>query len=143
MAMAEVVSPVTADMMASTLESPILSSPPIEDFPTFDHTFETMTDLHHVPITNKLVGQLASRDHISRTPSPRSTHFSVPPAGNGNGHRILRSATVGYVAPEFKGKKEQMLHGEHVRARVLPALLTSHSEGQDTCQFVDPRPPHR
>ncbi|KAK0630569.1 NAD-specific glutamate dehydrogenase [Bombardia bombarda] len=27
---------------------------------------------------------------------------------NGNGHRTLRSATVGYVAPEFKGKAEQM-----------------------------------
>ncbi|KAK8031907.1 NAD-specific glutamate dehydrogenase [Apiospora arundinis] len=26
---------------------------------------------------------------------------------NGNGHRVLRSATVGYIAPEFKGKAEQ------------------------------------
>ncbi|KAK7966512.1 NAD-specific glutamate dehydrogenase [Apiospora aurea] len=34
------------------------------------------------------------------------THFSVPQT-NGNGHRVLRSATVGYIAPEFKGKAEQ------------------------------------
>ncbi|CAK7221562.1 NAD-dependent glutamate dehydrogenase [Sporothrix curviconia] len=26
----------------------------------------------------------------------------------GNGHRVLRSATVGYVAPEFKGRSQQM-----------------------------------
>ncbi|KAL1871445.1 hypothetical protein VTK73DRAFT_2053 [Phialemonium thermophilum] len=46
----------------------------------------------------------------SRHPSPQPTHFSVPylPQANGNGHRVLRSATVGYVAPEFKGKIEQM-----------------------------------
>jgi len=27
---------------------------------------------------------------------------------NSNGHRVLRSATVGYIAPEFQGKVEQM-----------------------------------
>jgi hypothetical protein len=97
-----------ADILSPTSERAIVSSP-IELFPTFDHTFhEVMTELHG-PIANKLVGQVAS-EYVSRTPSPRSTHFSVP--YNGNGHRILRSATVGYVAPEFKGKKEQMLHGE-------------------------------
>jgi len=41
--------------------------------------------------------------------SPLSAHFSVPSRnGNGNGHRVLRSATVGYIAPEFKGKAAQM-----------------------------------
>ncbi|KAJ3464069.1 hypothetical protein MRS44_008855 [Fusarium solani] len=44
----------------------------------------------------------------SRGPSPQPTHFSVPLSnGNGNGHRVLRSATVGYIAPEFTGKKAQ------------------------------------
>ena len=48
-----------------------------------------------------------------RHPSPQPTHFSVPyKNGNGNGHRVLRSATVGYIAPEFKGKKAQMLQGK-------------------------------
>ncbi|RDA94556.1 hypothetical protein CP533_2728 [Ophiocordyceps camponoti-saundersi (nom. inval.)] len=46
----------------------------------------------------------------SRGPSPQPTHFSVPLAShpNANGHRTLRSATVGYVAPAFAGKDEQM-----------------------------------
>ncbi|KAM4062312.1 glutamate/Leucine/Phenylalanine/Valine dehydrogenase [Hirsutella rhossiliensis] len=49
-------------------------------------------------------------EESSRGPSPQPTHFSVPLASNpnGNGHRTLRSATVGYVAPEFTGKVEQM-----------------------------------
>jgi hypothetical protein len=111
LAMAEVASSSPADIVSPIPERPVLSSP-IEDFPAFDHTTEeVMTDLHPSPIANKLVGQVA-REYVSRTPSPRSTHFSVPYNGNGNGHRILRSATVGYVAPEFKGKKEQMMLGE-------------------------------
>jgi hypothetical protein len=109
-AMAELASSPT-DIMSPTPDR-IVGSSPIEDFPAFEHTFEeVMTDLHHLPISNKLVGQVAN-EYVSRTPSPRSTHFSVPYNGNGNGHRILRSATVGYVAPEFKGKKDQMLLGE-------------------------------
>lgn len=45
-----------------------------------------------------------------RHPSPQPTHVSYPVMAkvNGNGHRVLRSATVGYVAPEFKGKTDQM-----------------------------------
>jgi glutamate dehydrogenase len=59
----------------------------------------------------RAVAQLqADGDESSRGPSPQPTHFSVPllSRGNSNGHRILRSATVGYVAPEFTGKVEQM-----------------------------------
>lgn len=99
-----------------------------------------MTDFHPAPIANKLVGQVAS-DYVSRTPSPRSTHFSVPYNANGNGNRILRSATVGYVAPEFKGKKEQMLAGESLLCLyyiILPPQLTPASQGKDTCQHLDP-----
>ncbi|KAI1247887.1 glutamate dehydrogenase (NADP(+)) gdh1 [Eutypa lata] len=56
---------------------------------------------------NKVLGGI--KDEPSRHPSPQPTHFSVPLMSNGqNGHRVLRSATVGYIAPEFKGRAEQM-----------------------------------
>jgi len=60
---------------------------------------------------NKLVGKL--REDISRHPSPQPSHISFPHPirSNANGHRVLRSATVGYVAPEFKGKAQQMKEG--------------------------------
>lgn len=63
----------------------------------------------------KPLAQLQSEDS-SRGPSPQPTHFSVPllPHSNSNGHRILRSATVGYIAPEFQGKEEQMKTGKLV-----------------------------
>ncbi|KAH6661231.1 NAD-specific glutamate dehydrogenase [Truncatella angustata] len=57
-------------------------------------------------VVNKLVTRVS--DEPSRHPSPQPTHFSVPQKLNGNGHRVLRSATVGYIAPEFTGKVEQM-----------------------------------
>ncbi|KAJ2971777.1 hypothetical protein NQ176_g7531 [Zarea fungicola] len=53
---------------------------------------------------NKILADLASQDS-SRLPSPQPTHVS---SHTSNGHRKLRSATVGYVAPEFAGKIEQM-----------------------------------
>lgn len=61
---------------------------------------------------NKLLGKVQNVDQPSRHPSPQPTHFSVPlgsPATNG--HRVLRSATVGYIAPEFKGRDEQIIQG--------------------------------
>jgi len=56
------------------------------------------------------------RDEVDRHPSPQPSHLSstLLSRPNGNGHRILRSATVGYVAPEFKGKSQQMKEGECV-----------------------------
>ncbi|CAG9993628.1 unnamed protein product [Clonostachys byssicola] len=42
----------------------------------------------------------------SRGASPQPSHISIPLPHNG--HKILRSATVGYIAPEFVGKLEQM-----------------------------------
>jgi glutamate dehydrogenase len=118
LATAEVASSSPADICPQ-YQSALSCPRPIEDFPAFDHTLEeVMTDLHHSPISNKLVGQVA-REYVSRTPSPRSTHSSVPNNGNGNGHRILRSAKVGYVAPEFKGKKDQMMLGECPRATIV------------------------
>lgn len=62
-----------------------------------------------------------------RHPSPQPTHFSVPvlSRANGNGHRVMRSATVGYVAPEFKGKAEQMkqVNAEINKAGWIPEKL--------------------
>lgn len=57
---------------------------------------------------NKILADLASQDS-SRLPSPQPTHVS---SHTSNGHRKLRSATVGYVAPEFAGKIEQMKTGK-------------------------------
>ncbi|RDW70262.1 putative NAD-specific glutamate dehydrogenase [Coleophoma crateriformis] len=51
-----------------------------------------------------------------RLPSAEPTHFSVPRPLNSNGHRVLRSATVGYIAPEFKGRKAQM---ESVKEKLI------------------------
>ena len=30
-----------------------------------------------------------------------------------NGHKVLRSATVGYIAPPFEGKEAQINEGEY------------------------------
>ncbi|KAI5928811.1 NAD-specific glutamate dehydrogenase-like protein [Camillea tinctor] len=61
-----------------------------------------------LPPANKLLDKIQNQE-LSRHPSPQPTHFSVP-LGNigGNGHRVLRSATVGYTSPEFEGRAEQM-----------------------------------
>jgi glutamate dehydrogenase len=63
-------------------------------------------------VANRLVEKIKG-DESGRHPSPQPTHVSYPLIGktNGNGHRVLRSGTVGYVAPEFKGKQEQMTFG--------------------------------
>ncbi|KAL2124443.1 hypothetical protein VTJ04DRAFT_808 [Mycothermus thermophilus] len=65
---------------------------------------------------NPLVERLKV-DDPTRHPSPQPTHMSYPLAKvNGNGHRVLRSGTVGYLAPEFKGKEEQKrLVKEHIQ----------------------------
>ncbi|PMD28404.1 NAD-specific glutamate dehydrogenase [Hyaloscypha hepaticicola] len=74
------------------------------------------------PTINKLVKDVVAAP--DRRPSPQPAHFSVPyKNGNGNGHRVLRSATVGYIAPEFKGKKAQMLQGKIEEAAWIPGPL--------------------
>jgi hypothetical protein len=120
----------TADLMAPTLDFHVEPSPLVEEpfpafedsfppseassifdeFPVFDHNIEVMSNLPSSSPTNKLVERISNPKSPERQPSPQPTHFSVP--HNGNGHRVLRSATVGYVAPEFKGKKAQMVQGE-------------------------------
>lgn len=62
---------------------------------------------------HKLVEQL--REDRSRHASPQRTSVSHGPAKvNGNGYRVLRSATVGYIAPAFVGKLDQMREGEQL-----------------------------
>ncbi|KAM0348675.1 hypothetical protein ACHAPU_004110 [Fusarium lateritium] len=91
--------------MASISESPtnMVSS---QTFPEYTDPLQepssTMT-ANANPVANVKAAE------ASRGPSPQPTHFSVPLQNGygGNGHRILRSATVGYIAPEFTGKPEQ------------------------------------
>ncbi|KAK3357011.1 Glutamate/Leucine/Phenylalanine/Valine dehydrogenase-domain-containing protein [Lasiosphaeria hispida] len=76
----------------------------------FESSGETMMESPTAQIpANKLVDKLRGAEP-GRHPSPQPTHVSYPLMAkiNGNGHRTLRSATVGYVAPEFAGKAEQM-----------------------------------
>lgn len=64
------------------------------------------------PLSNKLVDNI--KEEPSRHASPRPTEISAHPINrtNGNGYRVLRSATVGYIAPEFKEKADQMRQGK-------------------------------
>jgi hypothetical protein len=80
----------------------------------FDEIFAKMDEFK---ASNKYVEQVIRSP--GREPSPQPMHFSVsshnhPHPYNQNGHRILRSATVGYIAPRFEGKKAQMIEGQFV-----------------------------
>ncbi|PSS00995.1 Glutamate/Leucine/Phenylalanine/Valine dehydrogenase-domain-containing protein [Coniella lustricola] len=95
-----------------------------DSFPTyidpFDSSEETVADSDDVMTmssaspsapsspSNKLVDKL--RDGISRhaSPQPTSVSHGMPAKVAGNGYRVLRSATVGYIAPAFVGKADQM-----------------------------------
>ncbi|EDN90602.1 hypothetical protein SS1G_00002 [Sclerotinia sclerotiorum 1980 UF-70] len=85
-----------------------------QQFPTYNEQSFPPTEENMATVSSstprsphKLVEQVIRTP--GRQPSPQPTHFNVPHRnGNGNGHRVLRSATVGYVAPEFKGRTEQM-----------------------------------
>jgi len=79
----------------------------IDPFDSFEYS-DAMTVVPS--LVHKSVAKLQSAEPESRRPSPQPVHFSVPllSASNGNGQRILRSATVGYVAPTFLGKLDQM-----------------------------------
>jgi hypothetical protein len=90
------------------------------------------------PAANKLVEQIIRTP--GREPSPQPTHFSLP-YGNGNGHnphRVLRSATVGYIAPTFVGKADQMEEGKSTTLiskdeNVFSYLLVCSSSCMDLC----------
>jgi hypothetical protein len=107
----------TTDLTPSSVPFPVYYEPEDIFAPSIDpqpEYFEMPNMMAGDRPVNKLV------DSVSRTPgrlpSPQPTHFGghdVPyKNGNGNGHRVLRSATVGYIAPEFKGKKAQKVEGE-------------------------------
>ncbi|KAF6824460.1 nad-specific glutamate dehydrogenase [Colletotrichum musicola] len=87
--------------------------PTMDRFPNYEESAQEINAIMATaaPPRNKALGQVqAASADSSRGPSPQPTHFSVPMAAraNGNGHRVLRSATVGYIAPAFVGKSEQM-----------------------------------
>lgn len=118
--------------MAVTLRSPITPGLTLkadfeacDRFPTYtdpfedsDDTFteETTMSLSASPISGRLdaIKGLENGDDPSRHASPQPTSVSVNthPILNGNGYRALRSATVGYIAPEFKGKQSQIEQGK-------------------------------
>ena len=84
---------------------------PTCNFPAFDDTLAAMADAGSLQTpSHKLVDR--TMQSPDRKASPLPSHISVPVKnGNGNGQRVLRSATIGYTAPEFKGKKAQMVQG--------------------------------
>lgn len=86
---------------------------PSDSFPEYKDPFQDLapTMASPVPLKPKSVAQIQTAESdSSRGPSPQPTHVSVPPVPLAlrNGHRVLRSATVGYVAPQFEGKTEQI-----------------------------------
>lgn len=107
-------SPSHSDIMLA-LETQRTNLSPLDRFPDYVDPFEV---IKQPPIMSsalpkpKILANIQSEES-SRGPSPQPTHFSVPllSHSNGNGNRTLRSATVGYVAPEFTGKLEQMKTG--------------------------------
>jgi len=102
-----------------------IADPAKSRFPDYLDPFESPVDIMaDSPLPRDSMNPMKAmlgkvKDDPTRHPSPQPTHFSVPLSnnrvnGNGNGHKVLRSATVGYVAPEFAGKVEQMKQGEHL-----------------------------
>lgn len=116
--MAKILTLNTADLLGSPVAFPEYHEPidiycPPIAFPEFHEPINNMAE-NQAPV-HKLVDQVSRTP--GRQPSPQPAHFGIPHknlSGNGNGHRTLRSATVGYIAPEFKGKQAQMVEGELV-----------------------------
>lgn len=120
MAEVDLISPPAGDflrkMYGLTLKTTDLT---ISSFPDYIDPFEAssgsdiMSGAQSAPSLHKaLAGRL--KDDPTRHPSPQPTHLGgyYLSKANGNGHRTMRSATLGYVAPEFKGKAEQMKQGK-------------------------------
>lgn len=70
---------------------------------------------------HKLVEKLREDPSRHASPQPTSVSHGVPAKVSGNGYRVLRSATVGYIAPAFVGKADQMKEGEQSRSAHLPS----------------------
>lgn len=86
-------------------------------------------------LKNLVVSQEGS--DVSRGASPQPSHISVPERSNGK--RVLRSATVGYIAPEFHGKVEQMKTGQCFHLNHICYLLTFRSQGHYHAGRMDAR----
>lgn len=87
----------------------------ISSFPDYVDPFtsdKAVMDSSAVPSAGNRLVEKIKGEEAGRHPSPQPTHVSYMPKLNGNGHRVLRSSTVGYSAPEFKGKLEQMKLGQ-------------------------------
>jgi glutamate dehydrogenase len=99
--------------------SPIETDTVLTDFPIYIDPFQSVSAEmeENKLLPNKLVDQVIRTP--GREPSPQPTHFSVTGHQRhggvigGNGHRVLRSATVGYIAPRFEGKKAQIAEGQY------------------------------
>lgn len=88
---------------------------PLDSFPEYlDLLEEPDPIMMDSPKPKPLARLQSDSEQSSRGPSPQPSHISVPLPSHDtrNGHRILRSATVGYIAPEFKGKVDQMKSGK-------------------------------
>jgi glutamate dehydrogenase len=101
--------------MATVTQTDTETDTMLSVFPTYVDPFdEIFAKMDEFKAGNKYVEQIIRSP--GREPSPQPTHFSVSshshPYGH-NGHRILRSATVGYIAPRFEGKKAQMIEGQY------------------------------
>ncbi|KAJ9142037.1 NAD-specific glutamate dehydrogenase [Coniochaeta hoffmannii] len=82
----------------------------VDPFETSSSDSDTMTGPQLTPNLPKALANKL-KDEPERHPSPQPTHLGgglYLNKANGNGHRTMRSATLGYIAPEFKGKAEQM-----------------------------------
>lgn len=120
-------------MLALSIDTANL--PRIDRFPEYVDPFDFEEPAPIMAATSspkpKALARLQSDSESSRGPSPQPTHFSVPLKSHNhhNGHRVLRSATVGYIAPEFQGKVEQMKAGmlklAHLATRHLLTTLQS------------------
>jgi hypothetical protein len=74
---------------------------------TMPCTFANMEDSKPY---NKIVHLAGKR--LGRLPSLKTTQFSFQRGRDSpNGHRILRSAELGYISPLFEGKRAQMAEG--------------------------------
>lgn len=138
---------INTDIMSPSLDSPT------EKFPVFDDHFPipqveaveldseedqytpSMSSIGSTPPVNRTMDKLRTPER--KQPTPQPTHFSVPaPGRNGNGTgRVIRSQTIGYIAPEFKGKKDQMKQGNDIPPYwngYMPwHLLINYSQGED------------
>lgn len=101
--------------------------PPIET-DTFTTVNQDLSDnmtqvLSPMALKNRLFEQVS--DVSSRESSPDHIHFTANgrrrSSESRNGYRVIRSATVGYVAPRFEGKTEQKEQGEDITYNRVPS----------------------